>query len=143
MKRSLTRVWTKALACTGGDCVEVLHHEGFVLVRDSKHAGLFESSPGERPVIVFTLWRWSQLLEELRTSGQASGTLERQVGGDVVVRSDSVGLRFTSAEWDAFEEEVRSGGFDFDPLYRWGRASSLAEEAVRSIGVQRRKSGEA
>lgn len=53
-------VWRRARACADNQCVEIAHHDGKVLIRDSKNPGR---------VLTFGGQEWAAFLDGVLTSG--------------------------------------------------------------------------
>ncbi len=53
-----TPAWRKSSKCANGTCVEVAHHNGAVLVRDSKH--------NDSPILNFGPAGWDAFLAGIR-----------------------------------------------------------------------------
>lgn len=91
--------------CTPETCLTPGIEDGDVVVRDSKLGA-------DSPLIVFKPELWEQYVARV-----VAGELERS-GDDFLMRDASgsgVTLRFTAAEWDAFQDGCRKGEFTYVP----------------------------
>ncbi len=104
-----------ARACSNGACVEAARdNNGRVLVRDSKQGDA-------SPIITYTAQQWAErVIDPIRNDDELADIYATRPGdgGDrVAVWSyDGVDLTFTEDEWQAFNDAVQAGYFDFEFL---------------------------
>ncbi|WP_028477389.1 DUF397 domain-containing protein [Nocardia sp. CNY236] len=102
------RSWrTSSYSGNGEGCVDVAPSAGSVFVRHAKHH--------DHGVIEFTVDEWSTFIREA-CEGLASTNGAAQVerdGGDTLVTTSDIRLRFNEIEWSAFIAGANDGEFDF------------------------------
>jgi Domain of unknown function (DUF397) len=128
--------WLKSSYSSGGGaCVEVRFHDERVLIRDSKYPTIVSNGLRQKPIIDVSYDAWTTFLLQLRGDISVGSTaLSVTTCGDgatLVDTSTGLTLHYTTVEWHAFVDGVRTGEFEFEP-------PRLPSEQIQAARIQAR-----